>query len=633
MSSSVRRTILASLAIVTTLVGLAVAPDAHAALGQNPCNSTDPGLMLEGCDPNSGSTTTPTPTPTPTTSTPAPSASPTASPKASTNAEEWAQGTAEGTGKIAGTLKESYQTPTKVALSSNTIVAYAFTWAIGMVILAIALMVSVARAARTTPQSRAEATIQAQKVLLYYPGMMMIPAVVKLAVDTAMGVAEGITAQSGASFSGFLDSFGSVMTQDPLSLVTGVLGGGVAALLLLLPTLLFMLMWLVMDIAAQFGAQLLMILLPITFALGMFPNAFKRWSGRATGFLLGCILTPVVTRFVFWVMWSIAGDMLQNVSQNIFHALLIIFVVITIGTSAPIGLAYVMPMVLDRSSGVYGGGGGSSVRPGQELVDKITNGVQQRFTGSGGGNSILDKGTADEAGSTAVAQAKGAGSAGGATAGSTAGGATAGGGSAAGGAAGGAAAGGIAAAGALGVLGAAVLAAQQGGEALGAAAKNTASMQLQAGGGHTNDTSTGAPRIGGGHGGSYRGGTGPSGYQTVNEAGAVSSGDGYIDGAPDDSGVYVPDMTESDWTPSADYMNDMETHIGGSWSSDISAPSSPVYLEPEDVAPIQPERVVPIGPERLQPAVPPVAPQGTVRLTPPRSHPGPKYTPPPPRNP
>ena len=152
MNTVLQRGLLPSLAMVIALMLCFSASPVALAAQQDPCYGTDPTLAL-GCIP-AGESPPPTPAPAPTTSTPAPSASPTASPKASTNAEEWAQGAAESSGKIAGTLKESYQNPNKVPVSSNTIVAYAFTWAIGMVILAVALMVSVARAVRTTTLPR-----------------------------------------------------------------------------------------------------------------------------------------------------------------------------------------------------------------------------------------------------------------------------------------------------------------------------------------------------------------------------------------------------------------------------------------------------------------------------------------------
>lgn len=561
----------AALAFLTLLVTVTFSGSASAVAavggpppgpGNPPCHSTDPSLSFRDCEQQQN--------PPPATNTPPPSASPTPTPsptptvaKPTTAAEEWGTEVARSIGGIGETMKEAYQRPPVPTWSNASITAYAFTWAIGLVIFAIALVVTVARASRSNPQQRAELRKQAQKLWLYYPVMMVMPALVKWAVDITAGLSEGLVAQSGNSFGTFLGAFAAKMTEDPLSLIVGVLGGSVAALFLLIPVLGAMLMWLVMDITARFGVQLLLLLIPITGALSLFPNSGRRWSARAIGFTLGCLLTPVVMRFSFWVMWLIGGELVTS-AANMLHAILIVFVVIAMATAAPMMLAYIMPMLLPQAGAVYGGAGGSIARPAQDLLERASSGLRDVGRSLGGSDSKVSKEAANAAGQEAVSQAQtaraagtaGQGAATGAAAGSSA--AAAGSGSAAGTTAAGAAGGpiGIAAAAALAAL-------QKGAEMTAAASKSAAAMQLQAGGGATNAAESpvsiplgGRPQGAGGQqqrssgpGATGGAGRGPEAAATPAFVGDAGSGDaGPSPYAPGDSGGISGDPT-GDWVP------------------------------------------------------------------------------------
>ena len=465
------------LALIIAILVVVFAPAASAAKATKPCDSPDPILGIANCQQGGGQTTLPTPTPTPSTSaSAAPSAetTPTA-PRASTASEEWASDTGKSVGGVADQMKDAYQRSPSPSWQT-TIIPYAFTWAIGMVIFAIAMIVTISRGSRDDPKSRAELREQALKLWLYYPLMMILPMILKWTVDTAAGVSEGLVAQSGGSFAQFLDGFSQKMDADPLSFVLGGLGGAVAGLLLLLPTLGAMLMWLIFDITSRVGVQLLMLLVPITGALSLFPGAARRWSARAVGFLLGCILTPVVTRFTFWVMWLIAKDQVTD-SANMLHSLLTILVVLFMCTASPIMLAYVMPMLLPQAGAVYGGGGGSTARSAQDLLDQASNGVEnmaQKFRG----NQAMSKGAAQAAGKEAVTEASAAKAAGGGAASTSSGAASA----SSGGAAAATKAGAVLGPVGLG-LAALAVGAQKVGEMVESASKNAASQQLQGGGG------------------------------------------------------------------------------------------------------------------------------------------------------
>lgn len=514
--------ILKSLLLAISISALMIVPTASAVVGiPDPCNSSDPHLSLANCQSGSESASPkPTSPLAPSTSaSPVSAASPSApASKPSTAAEEWGVDSAKSVGGVASRMKDAYHrqaTPTW-----RTVVPYAFTWAIGMVIFAVALVVSVARAARLNPKARAELRPQAVKLVTYYPVMMMLPMVLKWAVDTMAGVSEGLVAQSGKSFDQFILAFGEQVMKDPLSFVVGTLGGAVAGLLLLLPVLGFMLMWLIFDITSQVGVQLLMVLMPITGALSLFPNSFQRWSSRAIGFTLGCLLTPVVTRFTFWVMWLIAGDQVTN-SANVFHALLIILVVVFMCSAAPIMLGYVMPMLLPQASAVYGGGGGSAGHAGQDMIDRAWGGTRSLFNRIGGGDA--GKGAANAAGKEAASQASAAKGAGG-TAGGTAGGGAA-----------------IAGGALLGGAALLVVGAQKVGEMVESGSKNAAAQQLQGGGGGTSAADR-APSVlpRNGRMPRYQGGG-------VRGRGSDADGDdeGYVDASVVDSGYHDAEYVDS----------------------------------------------------------------------------------------
>jgi len=414
--------------------------------------------------------------------------------------------------------------PVGALFSKQTIVAYAFTWGIGMAIFAIAMVVTVVRAARGGPKARAEAQVQAVKLAAYYPLMMMVPMLVKWFSDIMGGVAEGIVTQSGVSFTQFLGQFAGVMTRDPLGVVVGVLGGAVVGLLLLLPVLAAMLLWLIEDIASAFGVQLLMMLIPITAALALFPNG-RKWVSRAIGLLLGCLLAPVATRFAFWIMFAVGGDMLTQTS-NTLYALLTIFVVASMATASPIALGYIMPMLVDRAGPVYGGAGGNPAKGGQDLMNQIGDGINHLKSG---GKSAEGGGSADAAGAEALSQVGGKAAGGAAAEGAAAGVAE--------GAAAGSAAGPIGAV-AGAALGATVAAVGAVGDMVSSASKSAAAEQLAAGGGGTSAAggSVGLPRSGPGGGPGGSGGS-PGGGGPGGGSGGASEG-------PADAGSSVPAFSD-----------------------------------------------------------------------------------------
>lgn len=566
----------------------ALTTPAQAAIKIDPCETADPTMLLQQCRGGAAPTAAPgpplprptsapssrggvvpvQPSPSPASPTPSPSASPgiaTASP--STPAEQLATDTGKSVSGLAPQLKDAYRRPLGPAWSSRTITAYSFTFALGLVIFAIALLVTFARVSKNTPQRRAEFMAQTQKLFLYYPIMMFMPALVKWGLDIAAGFSEGLVRQSGSSFTTLLDSITTKMGADPFSFVTGGLGGVVVALILLGAVLLTMLLWLVMDITAQFGVQLLLLLIPITGALSIFPNAARRWSSRAIGFTLGCLLTPVVSRFAFWVMWLIGADMVAG-SANVLHSLLMVVVILGIGTAAPMVLGYIMPMILPQAGGIYGGGGGSTNRPVQELVQRGWNAVESlggRLSPSQAGG-MAESAAAEKAGSSAVAQASssGARSAAASTGGSRAG-AAVGGASAAGGAA--AAVGGAAA----GVL----WAAAKGIEAVQTAGKTSAALQLQAGGGATSaaEPPLQMPR------GSARTSVGYAGRGPAAAATESSGAEGQIQANADhEDGDVTPRASETDYS-TTEYLSANSNDAGES-AMQQARESSDFALEP-----------------------------------------------------
>ena len=458
------------LALVSLLFSLVVIAPSWALQDSNsPCeNFTDPALAVAGCDPIVHNTPSMRPAPTATasqTTAPAPSKAATPSATSSTavapqagasptsNAEDWTKSMGEGMPQATKLIADRLDR--KSNMGTGFFTAYSITFAIGCVIFAAMLLLQLSRASHQSPRSRADLLDAFPKFALWAPLVSIAPAIIVwLWNDVAQPLAATSTQQAGSAFKSFLGSVGTRFLTDPL----WFLNAGVAVIMgffMLLATLLMMVTWWIQDQVAEIGLYLLTLLIPIASALSLNPK-WNRMLSRIIGVVLGCMLTPVVTRFSFWVMWLMMGDKVAQTSDFML-TMLKLLIILSVSCSSPIVLSYFMPHILPNGGATYGGQGGSSsmhardaLANGGDALRRMTSGMKQKGAAEAG---------AKVAGATA---AKGA-----------------------------AARGGIAALG--GPAGIAALAAAKAvgsaAKAVESAARSGAAQQLAAGGGgHTSDT-------------------------------------------------------------------------------------------------------------------------------------------------
>ncbi|WP_161490294.1 hypothetical protein [Tessaracoccus flavescens] len=412
--------------------------------------------------------------------------------------------------------------------ASPVLTAYGVSFAIGLIIFAIVLILTFARAARghASPAERTHFRESLPRILFYVPLMLGAPALISWVAGFTHSLGEAIAAQSAVDFGKFMagaaDEFGSIDVLD-------LLGRAFLAIILLVVYLVGLLVWIVEDLVAQYALWILTVLFPIAAAMSLWrPN--HRMLTRIIGVVIGCALVPTVTRFGYWVMTLLVDTSLSN-GMGIMEMLQAI-VVVMLSTSMPILFSYVMPAILPQGAAASDGGAGNwnahMNNAGGQVSDGVGN-LTKQFKGS----SEASNGLADRVGTEAASESASASAGAGATAsgGAAAGGAAAGG-AAAGGAAGGAAAGGAAsgAAAAGGPWAVAAMAAAKAAKGLwdgttGAVRESALRSNTASGGGYATDPDTSSPARRGGApqpGRRSAGGTDPA--SSGDAAGAVSVG-------------------------------------------------------------------------------------------------------------
>ena len=408
--------------------------------------------------------------------TPDPSASPKAAAgsEPSTPAEQWASDGGKAMPDLLSQVSDRLDRKSHMGTEFFTI--YSVTFAIGVVIFAIMMGLQISRAAHESPRARAELLEALPKYVVWAPLVSIAPAVVVwLWNDVAQPMATISMKQSLSGMKAFLSALGKQFLADPLWFLDA--GGTVlVGFLLIIASVLAVIAWIIEDMVAEWGIYVLTILIPITSALAL-NSKWSRMMTRITGVIIGCLLTPVVTRILFWIMWLMMADKMNG--EGVFFMKMINLVVImALSCSTPIVLSYVLPNVLPTGSTTYGGQGGSSsghvqdmMNHGQDALSRLNNGFKK---------SGAQEASSRAAGSRAAQglAARGAGA--------------------------------EAAAGALGgpvglALAAGAAAVASGVKALENAAKSSGAQQLAAGGGgHTSDASSNmtapAPRLGKGGG-------------------------------------------------------------------------------------------------------------------------------------
>lgn len=423
-------------------------------------------------------------------------------PQPSTAAEEWGGEAAESSAELARAAADRYgRTATP---QEGLVQPFALTFAIGLVIFAVVLMMTFARGSRAgrSPQARQELADALPRLMVYVPLMLAAPGAVMMVSNFTRQLGDAFALQSGASFGSFLIQMADGFSEFG---VLELLGKAFLALLLTIMFIISLVVWMVEDLVAEYALWLLTALVPIAAALSLWPSN-RRMLWRIIGVVIGCALVPAVTRFAFWAMFQMLGDVLAD-GMSIM-ALLQSIVVVALATSMPVVLGYVMPAVMPNgaaaSDGVAGNWkshartAGAGAQDGvQRLTSRFRGGSNEAATAEGG---LPPRASAGGQGASAGRAAAARPAAAGARGAAAGGGAATGGGAAAGGAgAGGAAAGGgAAAAGPVGVAVAGALVAakvaKSGWDTIkGASRESALRMNTASGGGYGTDPDTSSP--------------------------------------------------------------------------------------------------------------------------------------------
>ena len=315
------------------------------------------------------------------------------------------------------------------------------------------------------PEERALLQGATWKMVLYAPLMMVVPGTVMWLMVLLQQLGDQAWTSSTVNFSTFLTRLGEAFGKNPLDVIINrdmnVFLLIIAAVLLLI----CLLLWLIQGWVAQLAVLALVLLVPVVFALAAQPKQQHRIS-RLVGVLAGAMLTPFISRFMFWALGpAIADAITSEVTPTIGVFKFVVFMAVV--TSAPLLLSMVMPHLIDGAGSVAGGMGAGMLlgQAGQHVMDAGQR-LVQKYGKSG--TQAASSTASSSSGAAAASSGAGAGAAGG-----------------------GAAAGGGGAAAGLGVLAAPLLLAAAGvaaGQALTNTARGqTAGVLAASGGGHTND--------------------------------------------------------------------------------------------------------------------------------------------------
>ena len=501
-----------------------------------------------------------------------PAAQPSAAQRPTTAPEEWAAESGKTVAKIGDEVARRAKSRDRMAGWREALTGpYAVTLAIGWFLLAVVMVVNIARA--SYGGSRAEQRELLHRVLpkfiMYGPLSVLLPGLAAYLLDIGQNLTDTALAASGNEFSSLLKSLGSRFGNP-----TGELWASSewSALLFLIAAVLLivtLVSWLLQDWVAPMSMYLLTLMIPIVLALATQPRQQQRLL-RLLGAILGTMLTPFITRFMFWATLPLIAAELSDTNTELTLSVFKVIALLAVCTSAPLVLSYVMPHLLEGAGNIQAGQGliGGLGQAGKPLMDASQQLSKQIRAGMQTG-----PGTPAAAQRASVLSKAGYGSAKAAAAG---GGKTA----AAGAAGGGAAA-------ALGPLAAVAAAGVAVGQAVVGSARSAAAQSLAAsGGGHASDPTTEFPI------------PQPSSDTETNEAAAAKT-----------------DPAQASTTPTPTADNERRAIISRALFKSLPPPSKPPTPTPKSPTP-SPKSPTPVSKPAL-PVPKPALPAPRLELLPP----------------
>ena len=289
-----------------------------------------------------------------------PAAQPSAAQRPTTAPEEWAAESGKTVAKIGDEVARRAKSRDRMAGWREALTGpYAVTLAIGWFLLAVVMVVNIARA--SYGGSRAEQRELLHRVLpkfiMYGPLSVLLPGLAAYLLDIGQNLTDTALAASGNEFSSLLKSLGSRFGNP-----TGELWASSewSALLFLIAAVLLivtLVSWLLQDWVAPMSMYLLTLMIPIVLALATQPRQQQRLL-RLLGAILGTMLTPFITRFMFWATLPLISSELGDTGTNLPLSMFKVIALLAVCTSAPLALWYAMPHLLE-GAGAIGNGPGS----------------------------------------------------------------------------------------------------------------------------------------------------------------------------------------------------------------------------------------------------------------------------------
>lgn len=258
--------------------------------------------------------------------------------------EEWASSAARSSAELLAETQQNMILAGQPDFTSSWwLTRYAVTFGIGIVAMAIVITIVTGKLAGGGPEAVQLAKQTGLSAPLYVPLMAVAPAAVDIFVQMIYALSgwfgQQATADTGTAVEGYVRLLADM--PDPNALAGGALFMLVVAGVTFLAALLAM----IETTVAAFGAQLIMLLIPIAAAIGLYPPARQRLSQLA-GILLGLLLTPVMLFLAWWLVWGATASLVTGESENnALRMMLFVAVASMVAVSAPAVLGLLGPAV------------------------------------------------------------------------------------------------------------------------------------------------------------------------------------------------------------------------------------------------------------------------------------------------
>ncbi len=322
--------------------------------------------------------------------------------------EEWASSVAKSSAEVLAQAQQSMILAGQPDFTAGWwVTRYAVTFGIGIVVMAVTITVVFGRLAGSGVDGTQLAKQTGLSAPLYVPIMALAPAALDIVVQMIYQLAAWFGEQATADIGTAVESYVGVLERMPDA--NSLPGGAVLLLLVSGVTFLAALLAVVETTVATFGAQLIMLLLPIVAAIGIYPPARRRlW--QLTGVLFGLLLTPVLLFLAWWVVWGAAASLFtrDDGGTSPWSTMLFVAVGSLVAVSSPAVLGMLGPAVgtslAGSSSSRLRSNTSDARRTGQSAARSISqkSAARSSSASAGGGAAVAKTGAGVAAGVAAA---------------------------------------------------------------------------------------------------------------------------------------------------------------------------------------------------------------------------------------